>query len=418
MVAAIAGVAALAVTLFAIPLALVLHRVYLDEELLRLQRDTVAATRGIDVSAARDDPIELPDRSELAVYDTDGRRIAGNGGPRAADDIVGDALRNRAPTAQSRNGVLVVAVPLVDNERTTGAVRAERSDAAAWRATRQAWGLLGAAAMAIVALATLAALVLGRRLARPLEQLASAARRLGEGDFAVSSPRSGVTELDDVALALDAASRRLDDLVGRERAFSADASHQLRTPVAALRIELEAMQLRGERSEELSGAVAQVDRIEDTIRTLLAMARDAPRSPAGTPVSAAIADALARWAKPYSAASRDLRATSEGQGLLVAASASVLREILDVLLDNALQHGGGAVELQVHKQDGSVCIDVADNGSTPLDERRLFERRSGQPGGHGIGLALARSLAQAEGGSLTLAAPSPPTFRLMLPAAG
>lgn len=414
---AIAGVAALAVTLFAIPLALVLQRAYLDEELLRLQRDTVAVTRGIDVDAARNDPIELPDSSMLAVYDLAGRRIAGAGGPPIADAIVRDALQERAPTARSREGMLVVAVPLVDNERTTGAVRAQRSIADASRATRQAWALLGAAALAIVALATLAAFVLGRRLARPLEQLASTARRLGEGDFALRSPRSGVTELDDVALALDAAGRRLEGLVGRERAFSADASHQLRTPVAALRIELEAMQLRGERSEELSAAVAQVERLEDTIRTLLAMARDAPRDPDGTPVEPTIADAAARWSKPYAAAGRELRVTGQDPGLMVAASASVLREILDVLLDNALRHGDGTVELLVRGSDSSVCIDVADSGTTPLDGERLFDRRSGQPGGHGIGLALARSLAQAEAGSLTLAVPAPPTFRLTLPGA-
>lgn len=415
---AIAGVATLAVALFAIPLALVLQRVYLDEELLRLQRDTVAATRGIDVDAARNDPIELPDSSELAVYEPGGRRLAGGGGPAAADAIVREALRDRAPAARSRDGVLVVAVPLVDNERTTGAVRAERSDAAATRATRQAWGLLGAAALGIVALASGAALVLGRRLARPLEQLAATARRLGEGDFAVRSPRSGVTELDDVALALDAAGRRLDELVGRERAFSADASHQLRTPVAALRIELEAMQLRGERSEELSAAVAQVDRLEDTIRTLLAMARDAPRDTGGTPVSRAITDALARWSKAYAAANRELRVTAREPELLVAASASVLREILDVLLDNALRHGDGAVELLARESEGSAVVDVTDSGTTPLDGERLFERSSGQPGGHGIGLALARSLAQAEAGSLTLATAAPPTFRLTLPGAG
>ncbi|MBA2516590.1 MAG: hypothetical protein H0V22_04640, partial [Solirubrobacterales bacterium] len=70
LVAAIAAVATLAVVLFAVPLGLVLQRAYRDEELLRLQRDTVAATREIDVAPASRDPIELPaSADELAVYD-------------------------------------------------------------------------------------------------------------------------------------------------------------------------------------------------------------------------------------------------------------------------------------------------------------------------------------------------------------
>src|SRR4051812_20561579 len=115
-------------------------------------------------------------------------------------------------------------------------------------------------------------LVLGRRLAVPLERLARAARRLGQGDFASRAPRGGVAEADEIAAALDDTARRLGDLVARERAFSAGASHQLRTPLAALRIELEALELRSEAPPELARALAQVERLQTTIDTLLAVA--------------------------------------------------------------------------------------------------------------------------------------------------
>jgi signal transduction histidine kinase len=417
LVLAIAGVAALAVVLFAVPLALVLQRAHRDEELLRLQRDTVAATREIDVGPGGGDPIELPASPRaLAVYDNGGRRIAGRGGPAGADDVVREALREEAPSDRVVEGRLVVAIPLVAGERVTGAVRAERDDAVASSSARDQLWLLAGAAAGIVGLAVLAAIVLGRRLARPLERLAAAARRLGEGDFAIRAPRAGVRELDDVALALDASADRLDDLVNRERAFSTDASHQLRTPLAALRIELEALQLRGADSPELDAALAQVDRLQGTVDTLLAVARDRPRSGGLTRLRSLLDDTESRWRGPLAAEGRPLHVRLDDPAFAAPVSASVLREIVDVLLDNAMRHGGGAVSLHARRAGESVALDVADEGAGPaLDADRLFARRHGSPGGHGIGLALARSLAEAEGGRLLLTRAQPPVFTLLLP---
>lgn len=413
---AIAGVAALAVVLFALPLALVLERIYRGEELLRLQRDTVAATRQIDIAGTPGDPLELPpDPETLAVYDTDGRRIAGRGGPGLADAVVRDALRTEAPADQQSGGRLVVAVPLVVDERLTGVVRAERSDAGAAKSAHRRWWFMAAVAAGVVGLAILAALILGRRLARPLEQLALAARRLGEGDFALRAPAAGIREVDEVAGALNAAAGRLDDLVSRERAFSANASHQLRTPLAALRLELETMELNGDSSPQLPTALAQVDRLQETIETLLSLARGEPADDSVTPLRELLEDACSRWRGPLAAQGRTLRVRSESPEIRVRASPSVLREILDVLLDNAVRHGSGAVELQARLSGGSVAVDVADEGTgPPLDAEEVFARRAGV-GGHGIGLALARSLAHAEGGRLLLSKPAPPVFTLFLP---
>ncbi|MCW2952899.1 MAG: two-component system histidine kinase, partial [Conexibacter sp.] len=192
---AIAGVAAAAVVLFALPLGIVLNRAYRDEELLRLQRDTVAATRAIDVSSTRD-PIELPpSRDALAVYDLRGRRLAGSGPPQA-DAVVRDALRSGRPADRADGGHFLIAIPLRNGERLAGAVRARRSAAAAAHDARSAWIVLLIAGASVVVLATLTALVLGRRLARPLERVAIAARGLGDGDFTVRAPRAGVAEVD------------------------------------------------------------------------------------------------------------------------------------------------------------------------------------------------------------------------------
>lgn len=141
---------------------------------------------------------------------------------------------------------IVAAVPLLTGERVTGVLTASRSASGAAEDTRRAWLLLVALGTVVIIAALTAAILLARGMSRPLERLALAARRLGGGDFTARAPRSSVAEVDSVGAALDATAARLGDLVDRERAFSSDASHQLRTPLAALRIEIEAAEIDGE----------------------------------------------------------------------------------------------------------------------------------------------------------------------------
>jgi signal transduction histidine kinase len=97
------------------------------------------------------------------------------------------------------------------------------------------------------------------------------------------------------------------------------------------------------------------------------------------------------------------------------ASPAVVSEILDVLLSNALRHGAGAVTVRLRRREGTLAVDVADEGAGLTgDPEPAFARRGGSGDGHGIGLALARSLAHAERGSLTVEGV---TFTLLLPAA-
>ena len=124
LVIAIAAVAGAAVILFAVPLGIVLQRGYRDEDLLRLQRDTIAATRAIDLPSQHGDPVELPrSAATLAVYDRSGRRVAGRG-PATAPSVITTVLRSGRPADDAHGGRLVVAVPLLVQERVIGAVRA------------------------------------------------------------------------------------------------------------------------------------------------------------------------------------------------------------------------------------------------------------------------------------------------------
>jgi signal transduction histidine kinase len=414
LVLAIAGVAAAGVVMFALPLAAVLERSYRDEALLALQRDTIEATRGIDLSG-RPDQIELPRfNGTIGIYDLRGSLIAGVG-PRAADGSTRSAIAGHEPTGTTRNGRLVVAVPLLNGETITGAVRAERTQDNVAARARSAWLALAGLAAGVLALAIIAALLLGRRLASPLETLAAAARRVGEGDFAARAPSTRIPEIDDVATALNTSSQRVGELVERERAFTADASHQLRTPLAALRIELESEALNlSDPPTALAAALVQVDRLQSTIETLLTVGRHTPSGKQTVDLGDAIRDLEARWHGPLATAGRPLHTAVEPAPATAAMSPAVLTEIIDVLIDNARTHGSGAITVTVRNTGDALAVEVHDQGpGFGPDPDEAFQRGTGH--GHGIGLALARSLAHSQGARLQITNPgAKPTVTLLI----
>lgn len=98
-------------------------------------------------------------------------------------------------------------------------------------------------------------------------------------------------------------------------------------------------------------------------------------------------------------------------------SVAAARQVVGALLDNAVTHGTATVTLALRDAGGTLAVDVADEGSGPGDPELMFRRRADGAPRHGIGLSLARSLAEAEGGRLVLSRPRPPVFTLLLPAA-
>ena len=415
---AITAVAALSVALFGLPLAILAGRTYRDQEVLRLERDAISLTRTLDVDPTSPDPVELPAGTgdQIAVYDAHGRLVAG-AGPAHADPTVTDARLHGRPSGGSATGMIVTAIPLISRERVTGVVRVARDDDVYTQRVHRAWWGLGGLALAVVLAAALAAWIIARRLTAPLVDVATSARRLGDGDFTVRTRRVDMPEVDAVARALDATAERLGGLVARERAFSADASHQLRTPLAALRIDLEALGLRGIAAPEIDAALQQVDRLQTTIDTLLAAARDDPRAPRAINLDAVLSTLQTEWSRHPRLEERVLHVEVGASHPIARISEGPLREILSVLVSNAIDHGAGAIRVHVRDATGGwLAIDVTDQGPGPDPSHDPFLRREGT--GHGIGLALARALADAEGATLTLVRGGPrPTFSLLLPRA-
>ncbi len=416
------AVVVLAVALFALPLGALVWRDFREQQSAALEEE---ATRVIalvpDDSLRPGEPLPAP-RTEgvvLGLYDAQGNRLTGAGPDRAPEALTAQTAGVARTTVQDNE--MAVYTPFRADGRTPVTVRAAIPLTDVDARIHLAWVLLGLLAAAVVAVTAAVAAVRARRLSRPFEQLAAAARDLGEGAFALRVAPTGVTEGEDVARALESSARRLGERLDREQRFAADASHQLRTPLTAMRLSLEAALVGpdGDLDSAAREALAQADRLERTIDDLLGLTRYTPDQVSRCDVAGELADAYSRWTPLAEARGRALTVVAETGLPPVAAPESAVRQILDVLIDNALRHGAGPVVVRARDVAGSVAIDVHDAGGvSPAVRDVLFVRGSSGAGGTGIGLSLARSLAQSHGGRLSLAAGGPGAcFTLLLPSA-
>lgn len=301
-----------------------------------------------------------------------------------------------------------------------GSVVAEAPTAELDRRIHRVWLLIAALGVGGVLTSVALAALQARRLARPLEAIARRSAQLGDGDFSVRAGRFGVPEIDAIARGLDSSAGRIAELVAREREFSANVSHQLRTPLTALRLRLEEAD-RAEHADarrgELDAALAEADRLEATIADLLAHAR---RASAGERVAVNLAtvahEHVGTWRPVFARSARTLEVVT-AKNVLAHASRGMVGQVLDVLLDNALRHGAGMVRVDVTADGRAATVSVSDEGpGIPEEEReRIFERGASRTGGTGIGLHLARTLAQSDRAALHVAAGPPTRFELRLP---
>jgi signal transduction histidine kinase len=277
----------------------------------------------------------------------------------------------------------------------------------------------------LLAAAIAGALVLSgtvaRRAARPVEELAEAAGRRGTGDPRPVGRRYGVAELDQVADGLDSAARRVTSLLTADRELAIDASHQLRTPLTALSMRLEEMIASADDPEavreEGTAALHQAERLADVVTQLLSPARRAVGSAALISIDKIVLQQITEWAPAFRHAGRKIVLVGESR-LQAWVTPGGLAQVIATLLDNALMHGKGTVTIRRTKAERSVVIEVEDEGEGVPAElvSRIFERSvSGRPEGTGLGLALARTMAAADGGRIVLARRRPPVFAVFLP---
>jgi signal transduction histidine kinase len=410
----------IALVLLALPLAAVIRAVYFSEERGELEREALAVAVRVSPQFAAGDPVELPGAStdgRVAVYDGAMRLRAGNG-PLTADATTRLAAA-RSAVREHTGGELVVAVPVAQNEKVIGVVRAAASAGGVWKRIFMAWlALLGAALFAL-GVAVLVARRQARALSAPLEDLSAVCRAIADGDLSARAARCDIAEIDQVARTQNAMVQRLAQLLQHERHFTANASHQLRTPLTGLQLGLEAAlatpgaDLRAAVEETLE----QSRHLHQTIDEVLRLARAGQDHPpaASQPAAELLDRAARRWHGAFAQDDRRLEFAREPGTGDHPVPGRAAGQILDVLLDNARTHGRGKVDVRLREVGAALAVDVADEGTTSLPAAALFDRGATTGPGAGIGLSLARDLAEAAGGRLTLASAAPTTFTLLLP---
>lgn len=329
-------------------------------------------------------------------------------------------------TITTRTGSrLVYGTPQTGSQISARSAASERSHVTASEPSsevtdpvHEAWTLVALLSLGGVLAALGLALFQARRLGRPLERLARTASELGTGDFSTRAGLAAIPEIDAVARALDISAKRIADLLAREREFSTNVSHQLRTRLTALRLRLEelaALQDTELGTEESRAALAEADRLDNTVTELLAVARGETASTEPFDLAALARAHAAIWEPMFSRAGRSLTLHSAGT-VDARASRGAIGQTLDILLDNALAHGRGSVLVSVSREGRRAFIRVRDEGrSISLGGQvDIFERGASGDAGTGVGLHLARALVEGIGGRLRLEHAQPTTFRIDL----
>lgn len=244
-----------------------------------------------------------------------------------------------------------------------------------------------------------------RRLLKRLENLQRSVQRFGEGDLSIRAPTQGQDEVADLARQFNAAAQRIQTLVQSHQSLLANASHELRSPLARIRMGLELMGDAPEQRSakaEIQRNIAELDQLVDEI--LLASRLEQPDVDVG---SSEAVDLIGLAAEECARVDAELLLL-QVDALEVPGIAKLLRRAVRNLLENARRYSAGDITLELVREGDWAVVRVQDHGpGVPPEQReRIFEKfyrlpgASERAGGVGLGLALVRSIAQHHGGSV------------------
>ncbi|MFC4070570.1 sensor histidine kinase [Actinoplanes subglobosus] len=391
----------------ALPFGYVYQRAEQQHALTQLEHDAETLAAFIDTAQQIDDDTQV----ETLVRDAARRWDA-------RIEMTGDSPRHTLVVSEISGGTMSVEVPVHPGEPLQGTLRVTVSSSSVTASISQFRIVLVGVGIAVLMCSALIALALARWIGRPVRDLERATRSLADGAATPASTTNGPPELRRLAVTFNTTAARLQELIAAQRSFLAHASHQLKTPLTALRLRLENLEpdVAAEAGNNLRAAVVETDRLAGMVDTLLAMTRTEHRAlpPEPAPVAALVRDRLAVW-RPV-ADERGATLVADGPDSAVArAVPGSLEQILDNLLDNALTVApAGSIVTVTWQDDGdTVDLHVVDAGPGLTGEQRgqalqAFWRAPDAPkGGTGLGLALVDKLAAASGGRIRLDAATP-----------
>lgn len=307
-----------------------------------------------------------------------------------------------------------VAVPVATAGSVYGAVRLTADAHEVTERVRRFW--YGLAAIAVVTLMAVGGIgwAIARSVTKPLRDLRTSAIRFADGNLSSTElPKDAPAEIRDLAETMNNMARRLDELIEAQRNFVSDASHQLRTPLTALRLRLEnveAQMLGTSDSTDLLAAIDETTRLSELVEGLLRLAR-AEESPTMSTIdlSTLIANRVDTWAAVAESQEVELILDAPDATVYVDANVGAIEQIVDNLLDNALGVApvSSSITIRLKRSLLVTTLRISDKGQGLSDENKTkalerFWRGDRSRSGTGLGLAIALALTLASGGDLRL----------------
>lgn len=440
LVAAMVGVVAMVFAVFGVPLFRFVEGVERDRYLTSLERDAYALAGHARDTLAPDEGEPIPSLEPYlvqhagrpgltaVVVNARGRAVAAND----ASAVPGDDYRNRPEIADALGGATVtgertsrtlgdrlvfVAVPVTKGDGVIGAVRISSTRTEVDREVRtRVLGIATAGLLTLVA-GLLVALFVAVGIARPLRRLIVSTERLSDGDFSARADDArGPREVRELSRSFNAMAGRVGLLLEGQRQFAGAVSHQLRTPLTALRLRIEtAMRLAGDEGDlgsSLEASLRETDRMQEIVEQLLILSRiESGTAPVVTVDAAAAVRERAEMWRPLAEEKGVTLVVSGEASAPCAAVAGAIDQVLDNYVDNALSVSppGSTIQLTASRRGEHVVVEVADEGIglDPEQREKAFDRFWRAPAaagsaGSGLGLAIVRQLAVASGGSAEL----------------
>ena len=395
------------------------------EELLEsgaISGDTALQQLVDDYRATEGHRVVIVDRLGSAVMISD--ETAAAGADYSTRPEIGRALTGQIASGERFSETLgvelvYVAIPVFSGDDVVGAVRltsprSEIDDLV----SRRVRGILFVVVIALL-LGVVVALVLAQGISRPLRSLQRSTNDLATGNLSArADSEHGPPEVRDLARAFNRMSTRLQSLVDAQRSFAGDASHQLRTPLTALRLQIEQARRTVDNDprragDELERATNEIDRLQHLVDGLLVLARleDSATNRAIVDVSRLLVERVDVWIPLVEERNGSLSLQAE-DGLRAQLVPGTLEQVIDNLIDNALDASDDApdlsIELRRDTPTGDLQLTIADRGRgmTPDETARAFDRFWRSPAnieaGSGIGLSIVHRLVEVNDGHISL----------------